>query len=213
MICSVASGGFLVPVDPGATYLRTSPLDPYARNTVPIDLFSFNLYPGDLIRLERVGAYNPFGQFNLWPPSDTFEDMIGVFSSSPDLLPTNLVNRVAGAIDAGTDVDTYVTWGDNLPRDINEDFWISSNSFWTGSYPDHSATLNIPTSARYLFVSALDSFYGDNDDPNGDYAVFITAVPEPSGIAVWAGTASLVLFAAIARAIACSSTSPDVKSV
>ncbi len=74
----------------------------------------------------------------------------------------------SSAIDAGTDFNSVNTYHGGLSTNIAEDFWIDNIS------------LVIPTGALYLFVAGPDSFYGDNSDPNGDYAVVINGVPEPS---------------------------------
>ena len=87
--------------------------------------------------------------------------MIGVFSSSPTLLATDKLNRVAGAIDAGVDTVTGPTYSGNRDTDIPQDFSI------------RSLKIRIPEGARYLFVAAPDNFYSDNADPDADYAVRI----------------------------------------
>lgn len=101
--------------------------------------------------------------------------MIGVFSSSSTLLAATNQNRVPGAIDAGTDIVTAPTHFGALATDIPQDFFISGAG----------TTLVIPTGAAYLFVAAHDSLYGDNTDPDADYAVqleAVAAVPEPSSL-------------------------------
>ena len=88
---------------------------------------------------------------------DEVKAMIGVFSSSATLLPTDQLNRVPGAIDAGVDI---VTAG-SRDTDIAQDFAIGS------------LKIRIPAGAKYLFVAAPDNFSSDNADPDADYAVRI----------------------------------------
>ena len=42
--------------------------------------------------------------------------------------------------------------------------------------------VEVPAGARFLFVSPADSFFSDNADPDGDFGIGITVVPEPSGL-------------------------------
>jgi hypothetical protein len=87
--------------------------------------------------------------------------MIAVFSSSATLLPADRLNRVAGAIDAGTDVATAPTLSGARATDIAQDFSIGRDN------------IRIPAGARYLFVAAPDIFYSDNADPDADFALRI----------------------------------------
>jgi hypothetical protein len=101
--------------------------------------------------------------------------MSGQSGSSSTLLAATNQNRVSGAIDAGTDFVTSPTHFGRLATDIPQDFFISGAG----------TTLVIPTGAAYLFVAAHDSLYGDNTDPDVDYAVrleAVAAVPEPSSL-------------------------------
>jgi hypothetical protein len=173
-----------IPVDPRATYLKTNN-DSAALDAVAIDLWALSFQPGDTIVLERVGDYSPFPAFG-----DINKSLVGVFSSSPSLLPGSNLNRVVGAIDAGTDWVTPPTNMGLLSTDIAQDFMIATS---TGSVT--SVTIQVPVGARYLFVTPNDSFFGDNQNPDGDYGVNITGVPGPSGLAL-AGIGVLGLAAA-----------------
>ncbi len=171
-------------VNPRATYLRTNS-DPSALDAVAINLstLSFTVTPGDFIRLERMGDYSAGSSL---PDTQTW--MVGVFSSSNVLLGSSNLNRVAGAIDAGTDVTTSPTFFGSLSTDIAQDFKISDPVGVPGGIS--SIIVEVPTGAAYLFVSPNDSFFGDNTDPNGNYGVQITsvarAIPEPSSLALLA---------------------------
>ena len=66
-----------------------------------------------------------------------------------------------------------------ISTDIAQDFFINPFPLLT--------LVTIPVDARFLFVSANDSFYSDNDDPDSDFAVRIDAVnaaPEPTTLAL-----------------------------
>jgi hypothetical protein len=158
-----------IPIDPKGTYLRTSS-DPGSLGTIPLDLAVLGFSPGQTVLLQQLG------DFDCGPPCvDDRTAMIGVFSSSSTLLAATNQNRVPGAIDAGTDVVTASTHYGGLATDIPQDFFISGAG----------TTLVIPTGAAYLFIAAHDSLYGDNTDPDVDYAVqleAVAAVPEPSSL-------------------------------
>jgi hypothetical protein len=147
----------LIPVDPQATYLHTN-ADPGALSAVGIDLSALGLQPGDPIRLERLGGFAPGGGF----PDQ--QSLVGVFSSTDVLLSSTDPHRVPGAIDTGTEVVTLPTFVGTQSTDIPEDFAIMG----TGT------VLTIPVGAQFLFVSPNDSYYSDNSDPDGDYALRIT---------------------------------------
>lgn len=145
-----------ISVDPRRAYLRTnsdSPLD-----ALKVDLQLLGIAPGDVIRLERLGAWD------CGPCADTGTGMIAVFSAGAVLLPPSQPHRVPGAIDAGADVVTGPTFFGGLATDIPQDFAISDT------------TIQVPNAATHLFVGTIDSFYSDNSDPNGDFRLRISIV-------------------------------------
>ena len=90
-------------------------------------------------------------------------------------MSSGILNRVPGAIGGvGTPVFTGPTFFGQLPTDISQDFaiWHSPN------FTD----ITIPLGAAFLFVSIGDSLYGDNVDPDGDLALKISHVAEPSSL-------------------------------
>jgi len=93
---------------------------------------------------------------------DEAKQLIAVFSSSATLLPADKLNRVAGAIDAGTDVETGPTLSRARDTDIAQDFSVARDN------------VRIPAGAKYLFVAAPDIFYSDNSDPDADFALRIS---------------------------------------
>jgi hypothetical protein len=141
------------------TYLYVPAVEPPgAAPAVPIELAPLGLAAGDTLRLEQLG------DFSNGPAGDTLTRMIGVFSGSGVLLAPELRYRVQDAIDAGTDFVTGTAYWDGLPTDIPEDFWIDD------------IEIVIPAGATHLFVTAYDTGYWDNGDPDGDFAVRLTQV-------------------------------------
>ena len=102
--------------------------------------------------------------------SDTKTDTVGVFSSSSTLLDSSLLHRVPDAIDAGVDVSTSPTFFGSEPTDIPEDFEINTSDLG-------GTVIQVPLSAKFLFVSASDSLFNDNADPTKIYGVRITRFP------------------------------------
>ncbi|GMR07758.1 MAG: hypothetical protein BMS9Abin26_0762 [Gammaproteobacteria bacterium] len=158
------AGAAPISINPVNTYLLTNN-DP-AGNTIPILLADFSINAGDTIE------FGLFGDWDNGPDADVFNTTIGIFSSSTTLLASSVLNRVTDAIDAGIDNITPNTYFGNLATDIPEDFLITNG-----------LNIVVPTGAVYLFVSARDSLYYDNSDPDNNYAISIQAVPEPA--AVW----------------------------
>ena len=153
-------------VDPTRTFLRT--VAGSAADTVPIELASLGIAPGTTIQIDRLGTYRNGQTANF---SDNVTGMIGLFSAGATLLPSDAPHRVPGAIDAGFDFPSPATCPGGVPTDIVEDFQISP-TFLGG--PISSAVVQVPAGATHLFIAAIDCFYGDNDDPNGDFSVRIS---------------------------------------
>jgi hypothetical protein len=141
-------------VDPAATYLHTCD-DAGALDAQPIVLADEDLAPGDRIRIRVVGQF-----FAGYVDSD---NMAAVFSASDTLLDGSELNRVADAVDAGLDFESPLTYGcGEQPTDIPEDFECTDNT-----------TVTIPVGATHLFVTALDTYFGDNTDTDGDFGIKI----------------------------------------
>jgi hypothetical protein len=144
-----------IPLDPRRSYLHVCS-DP-APDAVPVVLADLDIEPGDVILLEGLGG------FDNGPGTDAPRITIAVFSGSPTLLPGSAHPRVPDAIDAGI---VFATASTSLcggqPTDIPEDFRCDST------------IVVVPVGATHLFVCGHDSYYVDNSDPNGDYALGIT---------------------------------------
>lgn len=159
---SAASQTFTIPVASQATYLRTAPSDA-AANTVPIALAGLGLDPGQTLHMTGIGTFDP------GPGGDASNSLIGIFSASATLLAPDTLHRVPGAIDAAAPFATAATYFGGLPTDVPQDFRVSG-----AELPESLVT--IPDGATHLFIAIHDSYYEDNSDPNGDYAVRITVV-------------------------------------
>ena len=144
-------------VDSRRTYLRTN--SDSSLDALKIDLALLGIVPGNVIRLERLGAWDCGN-----PCIDNVTAMGGVFSAGTVLSATNQAHRVPGAIDAGADVFTGPTFFGTLPTDIPQDFLIENT------------IVQVPAGATHLFVAPLDSLYFDNSDPNGDFRIRISLV-------------------------------------
>jgi len=155
------------PLNPRATYLRTNSDSPTA--ALVIDLATLGIAPGTWLRVGSTGGfrYVSGGQ-------DGYHAMIAVFSSSNTLLATNVPARVPGAIAAGPAFPSAATYHGAVPTDIPQDFFASRTTW------DRDVLVRVPTGALFLFVGSHDSLYGDNSDPNGDYAAVVTVAPTPS---------------------------------
>lgn len=168
---STCATPIVIGVNPFASYLRIN--GDSAADTVPIDLASLGIAAGDNIRLERLGDWEAGGGCSF----EACTGLAGVFSASNLLLGSDQLNRVQDAIDAGPDIITGPTQSGGLPTDIPEDFRISTEFF---EFPQvASVIVQVPPLASYLFVAVPDIRYGDNSDPDGDFALQIQVVPEP----------------------------------
>jgi hypothetical protein len=161
LVCGLALAE-IFSIDPRATYLRTN--QDSAQDATPFSLAEMSLLPGDFIRLRQYGDFKAGTIL-----SDTSTGMIAVFSGGNVLLASNLLHRVQDAIDAGVDYTTSVTYHGSVDTDIPEDFRVSDT------------LVQIPQGATCLFVTAADSMYYDNRDPDGDFAVGITLCTCPIG--------------------------------
>jgi hypothetical protein len=170
----------IISLDPRATYLRTNePVSSPALDATAYSLAALGFSAGDVIRIQILGDWQGGSGLSSsgTPYTDTLTASRAVFSTSSTLLDSSVLNRVAGAVSAGvTGSVSGATFIGGLATDIPEDFFIS----------DIVKTLTIPLGAQYIFFSPSDNRFGDNLDPDGDYAVSLTlvsnAVPEPQSL-------------------------------
>jgi hypothetical protein len=160
----------IIPLDPRQTYLHAVVESPAA--PAPVDLASLGIEPGMAIRLMQLGDYQ--GQRTPHGGADRIQTLAAVFSASEVLLPHAEPRRVRDALTVD-DVKPAITppaaapnaAGKHEPTDIVEDFDVSVDG----------VRVIVPAGARFLFFSPRDSFFSDNADPDGDYAVGIEIDP------------------------------------
>lgn len=158
-------------VNSPATYLRANGESPFF--TIPVDLNANGFFAGQTVILKRAGSYNENGG-----PNPTAFGLSAVFSSSNTILPSPILNRIPGAIDAGPDWTSPNTLVGNLNTDIAEDFEVCD---FTGA--NNGITLTIPTGALYIFASAEDNFFSNNNNTPELWLVIERPVPEPATLA------------------------------
>ncbi|MHC5597788.1 MAG: PEP-CTERM sorting domain-containing protein [Nostoc sp.] len=180
-------------IDPTYTFLRTyadttdyNNVNTVAGNTKAISLADLGLKGGDFITLNISGAFNT----SVWNPGER-SDMIGVFSTSDQLLDTSFQKRVVDAValnnqDANQYGYTQNTWTSRTLFDstASPDSILDSakNAYMCSgaSLSDSNRTcgkqtlfdgvfgivgkmtLEIPTTAEFLFLAVNDILYSDN---------------------------------------------------
>ncbi|MCZ6834913.1 MAG: hypothetical protein O7G85_03995 [Planctomycetota bacterium] len=148
-----------IALDSHGSYLHMCPatgVDPAIIELAPLGFF-----PGDKIRIEELGGF----AYTATSP-DGPVTLICVFSSDDTLLPATESHRVPGAIQAGEPFVSSLTYqcGGHV-TDIPEDFIAGL------AVGPLQICIEIPAGATHLFVCGQDSYYNDNYDPNGDFAV------------------------------------------
>ncbi|MGB0562458.1 MAG: PEP-CTERM sorting domain-containing protein [Spirulinaceae cyanobacterium] len=176
------SATFTFKVAPNATFLHLTDFrDTAAIDAIPIALEDHGIKSGDFISLQAIGDFSP--RFIVGEPDNLPENkvaMLGVFSSSSELLPRHERHRIPGAIDTGEDLYTKPIFSFYDELDIAEDF----------KFAQEPLRLQVPDFAEYLFVSTRDNYWGDNVDSDNDYELKIVtedtseteSVPEPATV-------------------------------
>lgn len=158
----------IIGLDPTLTFYHTDSVDT-GGDAIPVDLGSLGIVGGDFVRLRILGDFC----YYFFPScTEQFFGAGAVFVNNTTLLDRNQANRVVGAIDAGVDIVTPLTYFENEPTDIPEDFFVGSVD----------VVIQVPIGATHLFVAPSDSYFGDNADVDGDFALSIGKVPEPSSL-------------------------------
>ena len=155
-----------------ATYLFANGETPFF--DIPVDLNANGFFAGQTVLLSRAGSYNETGG-----PTPTAFGLSAVFSSNNVLLPSTFLNRIPGAIAAGPGWTSPNTLIGNLSTDIAQDFHVDN---MTGTA--NGITLVIPTGALWIFASAEDNFFSDNNNTPEFYLSIQHVVPEPATFAV-----------------------------
>jgi len=170
---ATALASTVISLDPRATYLHVCN-DP-AQNAIPLELAAYGVSAGDLVILEELGDWQP----GCGGCPDTQNGLVAVFSGSDVLLGPSVMHRVQDAIDAGVDYQSGPPF--NCQADstnIPEDFIV---------FPDTAGgtMIVLPPGATHLFLSPGDWLFADNSDPDGDFALRITAVTLPVEAGSW----------------------------
>jgi hypothetical protein len=159
-------------VNTKSTYFRLQPNDRDARYAEPIDLFEIGAVPGDVLRLDPVGTWSTLLSLRDGPE----RAMGGVFSRGSALYPGAALNRVAGAIDAGPNVDTWPSifcffgqCSDLGGDDIQTDFPITNG-----------ISVTVPPDARFLFVAPIDGLRLYSDNTGMGFGVRVEVNPSPA---------------------------------
>lgn len=144
-------------LNPKSTYLHHVNEDALQEPLI-IDLADVGALPGDTLQITTGGKWTGLFQ--------TGYGVAAVFSSSDELLPVSPPaiwtvdffgwlnfhsNRVAGAIEAGTDVVTPLSFGWLNRTDIPQDFAVTG-------YRE----IVVPPGATHLFVTPIDNHFSDN---------------------------------------------------
>ena len=149
-----ANGSVEIEVPVRGTYLYVDPRDNFGVESPGVaDLHSNDISAGDTILISFEGTVDNYGGSDY----HTLDYLIGVFSSTNQLLSVSEADRVPGAINAGDDFETGQTWFSDENTDIPEDFQIT---------PSTGFLIQVPQNAKYLFLSMLDSWYPDNTSPS-----------------------------------------------
>jgi len=167
-----ASNGFAeIEISPRGTYLHA---DPGGEGRLPVDppgivdLQSNGFSTGDTLLITFEGALSAYEGGESAPATS----LIGVFSSTNQLLSISDADRVTGAIGAGNDFSSAQTFYTHENTDIPEDFQIT---------PSTGFSIRVPQNSKYLFISLHDSFYPDNTASTPIIATIEKQVSETAG--------------------------------
>ena len=151
---NAANGSVEIAVSARGTYLYVDPQDNSGVESPGIaDLENNGISAGDTILITYEGTVDRYGGSDY----QTLGYLIGVFSSTNQLLSVSEADRVPDAINAGDDFTSSETWFSQENTDIPEDFQIT---------PSTGFLIQVPQNAKYLFISMHDSWYPDNTSPS-----------------------------------------------
>lgn len=120
-----------------------------------VSLQAMGISPEDNILISFNGQLDRYAGWNTGEPVvyEDVQSLIGVYSTSSELLSIDVVNRVPGAVGTGFSVTTGNTHFGQGSTDIPEDFKIA---------PKSGIWMQVPRNAEYLFICFFDSYYYDN---------------------------------------------------
>jgi hypothetical protein len=148
-------------VNSKASYLLASGTDTPAPPTI-IPLADIGAHPGDQLKIARVGTYND--RTELRDGSATAAG--AVFSSTNVVNRDNQRNRIPGAIDAGSDVNTPGYFLGLVPTNISQDFSVAN-----------SPTVTVPPGANFLILGTIPSGLSWGDNSGFGFGVNLTVNP------------------------------------
>lgn len=140
-------------VDPRQTYTRTH--GDGALDAPALLLADEGLAPGDRVCATAVGDFRIASGGGLARSRD-LPLVTAIFSADDELLAADQFDRVTGAIDVGSDVVTPDTESEGHATDVAQDFDATE------------VCVTIPDGARYVFLSAYDTYFADNEDVVAD---------------------------------------------
>jgi hypothetical protein len=149
-----------------------------------VDLQAEGFVEGDKVLISYVAGVYFSGAWNPSNPTATAQGfrenddvlwggLLGLFSTSSDLRPIDSLNRVPGAIKAGTNFVTPQTFWSQTKQDVSVKLQANGISWYSGPEdtdipedfkiaPYTGIEIVIPRNAKYLFLSVIDSYYRDN---------------------------------------------------
>jgi outer membrane autotransporter protein len=149
---SAAAVTVTVNVDPAGTYLTPSTSDP-ANAPTEIDLVALGIQAGDIITLNGSGDYENIVGFG-----DVDYSLVAVFQGA------------SGFLSPGPSSTVSMPYFSTI-SDIAEDFFVTTTP----------RQAEVPAGATKLLLNVNDTFYSENSDPDGDFAVVITFTPTAGG--------------------------------
>jgi len=156
-------------VNSKASYLRAWPGDSPSAPRV-IALADIGAAPGDTLDLDTIGAYAELPELE----DGNKTTMTAVFSSTSQLLGTGQRNRIPGAINAGSDINTgtflscFLIFCSVQSSDITQDFRV-----------DPGVSIVVPPGANYLFVAALPPSRKWADNSGFGFGIDVDPGPYP----------------------------------
>ena len=156
-------------VNAKSSYLRAWPGDEPSAPRV-VSLAEIGALPGETIDLDTIGTF---------ADGTTLEDgskttMTAVFSSTNEILGTSQRNRIPGAINAGTDINTgtflscFLIFCSVQSSDISQDFRV-----------DPGLSIVVPPGANYLFVAPLPPSRKWADNSGFGFGIDVDPGPYP----------------------------------
>jgi hypothetical protein len=156
-------------VNSKSSYLRAWPGDdPLAPRVISLE--QIGAVPGETLRLDTIGEYAELPSLE----DGNKRTMTAVFSSTSEIRGTGQRNRIPGAIDAGTDINTgsflscFLIFCSVQSSDIAQDFRV-----------DPGASVVVPAGAKYLFVAPLPGSRKWADNSGFGFGVDVDPGPYP----------------------------------